>query len=100
MTQKDLEAHVKAYSSEFFHIFDNKVILNWYPERILKKADPNLSLLELGIGHGYTTQRFSEYFSRHVVVEGSRSVIERFRSKYPASTANIQDFHQQSGLFS
>ena len=57
-------------------------MLNWYPGRILQRLgdEPLESILELGIGHGYTTRLFNEHFSRHVVVEGSPVVIEQFES--------------------
>jgi len=89
--QKSLEANIQAYGSGFAHIFDNKVVLNWYPTRIMARVDPGLSLLELGIGHGYTTVRFSEYFTRHVVVEGARSVINQFRIAHPVCIAEIEE---------
>jgi len=64
---------------------ENELILNWYPPRILARLGPlqNASLLELGLGHGYTTALFNRHFSRHVVIEGSGEVIALFRAQYP-----------------
>jgi 2-polyprenyl-3-methyl-5-hydroxy-6-metoxy-1,4-benzoquinol methylase len=45
--------------------------------------------LELGIGHGFSTNRFSQHFSSHVVIDGSASVISQFREHYPNSSAAI-----------
>ncbi|WP_417447268.1 MULTISPECIES: class I SAM-dependent methyltransferase [Gammaproteobacteria] len=64
---------------------ENELILNWYPPRILRRlegASPS-SLLELGLGHGYTTALFNRHFQRHVVLEGSSVVIDLFRDNYP-----------------
>ncbi|WP_341782149.1 class I SAM-dependent methyltransferase [Ectopseudomonas mendocina] len=64
---------------------ENELILNWYPPRILRRLEglPAISLLELGLGHGYTTALFNRHFQRHVVLEGSSVVIELFRDNYP-----------------
>ncbi|WP_252273079.1 class I SAM-dependent methyltransferase [Pseudomonas subflava] len=64
---------------------ENELILNWYPPRILRRLEalsPS-SLLELGLGHGYTTALFNRHFQRHVVLEGSSVVIDLFRENYP-----------------
>ena len=60
---------------------ENDLILKWYPKRIMKHLQgvDAKSLLELGIGHGFTTRLFNQGFERHVVVEGSPVVIEQFR---------------------
>ena len=65
--------------------FENNLILNWYPGRILKRLDKDSlgSILELGIGHGYTTTLLNEHFDRHVIIEGSGAVIEQFRKDTP-----------------
>ena len=70
---------------------ENNLILNWYPKRILERlgGESMGSLLELGIGHGYTTALFNEYFERHVVIDGSPVVIEQFRSNYSFDTLEI-----------
>ncbi|WP_443190536.1 class I SAM-dependent methyltransferase [Pseudomonas indica] len=70
---------------------ENELILNWYPKRILARlADVRpRSLLELGLGHGYTTALFNRHFARHVVIEGSGTVIELFRGNYPDLDINL-----------
>ncbi len=78
-----LDNHVKAYEGSNQYDFDNGILLNWYPQRILKLAKGATSILELGLGHGYTTKIFSENFKRHVVLEGSAAVIENFRKRFP-----------------
>lgn len=84
-----LDNFVPAYSEEFHYSFDNNIILNWYPHRIMKLQAESNSILELGIGHGYTTNRFSKFFSRHVVIDGSNSVIEQFQQQYPNCNSEI-----------
>ncbi|HRN82796.1 MAG TPA: class I SAM-dependent methyltransferase [Nitrosomonas europaea] len=85
----ELDGHIEAYGERFDFAFDNQVMLNWYPERIMRLCPPERHLLELGIGHGYTTNRFSRYFARHVVIDGSASVIGQFRQQYPDCLASI-----------
>lgn len=71
---------------------ENDLILNWYPKRILKHLENTgaQSLLELGVGHGYTAQVFNHYFKRHIILEGSSVVIDLFREK---NNKNIEVIH-------
>lgn len=87
----ELDQYTSAYEASFAYQFDNNIMLNWYPERIMQAARPDQALLELGVGHGYSSQRFSEFFARHDVVEGSPAVIERFRAAFPNCKANIHE---------
>ncbi|MBC3207671.1 class I SAM-dependent methyltransferase [Pseudomonas sp. SWRI111] len=84
-----LDSYLSAYGEGFGFAFDNNIMLNWYPDRIMRLCKPGDSLLELGIGHGYTTHRFSRFFGRHVVVDGSASVIEQFSQQFPDCTATV-----------
>lgn len=84
-----LDSYLSAYGKGFGFEFDNNIMLNWYPERIMRLCNGSESLLELGIGHGYTTHRFSQFFSQHVVVDGSASVIEQFKEQFPDCTAKV-----------
>lgn len=84
-----LDQHVRAYEGELQYDFDNEILLNWYPQRILKHTASCNSLLELGLGHGYTTTIFSKQFSKHVVLDGSNAIIKNFQSKYPDCKAEI-----------
>ena len=87
--KNSLDNFVAAYGEDFSYAFDNNIMLNWYPGRIMQLCPGRGSLLELGIGHGFTTNRFSKYFSRHVVIDGSASVIEQFRNHYPDCRAEV-----------
>jgi len=84
-----LDKHVAAYQGDNLYDFDNEILLTWYPQRVLHHAGAAHSLLELGLGHGYSTDIFSRRFSRHVVLEGSPAVIGNFRDKHPGCPAEI-----------
>ncbi|HMJ48819.1 MAG TPA: class I SAM-dependent methyltransferase [Ferruginibacter sp.] len=87
--ENSLDDHVKAYEGKIQYDFDNEILLTWYPQRILEHAKGARSLLELGLGHGYSTNIFSEHFTKHTVLDGSKAIIENFKSKYPGCKANI-----------
>lgn len=87
----NLDKFSAAYETSFAYEFDNNIMLNWYPERIMKAAGREQALLELGLGHGYSSQRFSEFFATHDVVDGSPAVIERFRTHFPDCKAAIHE---------
>lgn len=84
-----LDTFLPAYGEGFGYAFDNNIILNWYPERIMRLCPKSSRLLELGIGHGYTTDRFSRHFARHLVLDGSNSVIKQFAEQYPDCRAKV-----------
>lgn len=83
-----LDDYVEAYDDTFPYALDNRLILNWYPNRILRKRRGG-SLLELGIGHGYSSSVFTPHFSRHTIVEGSQDIIDSFQQRHPNSTIDI-----------
>jgi SAM-dependent methyltransferase len=86
---KSLDDFIGAYGDGFDYAFDNNIILNWYPQRIMDLCPAGGAMLELGLGHGLTTDRFSRHFSRHLVLDGSPSVIEQFRAQFPESSAEV-----------
>lgn len=86
---ENLDNHLKAYEGDLQYDFDNEILLNWYPQRIINYTKNAQSLLELGLGHGYTTNIFSKQFNRHVVLDGSKAVIKNFQSKYPDCKTEI-----------
>jgi SAM-dependent methyltransferase len=57
---------------------ENDLIMNWYPKRVALRTGPVKRCLELGLGHGYTIQYFQGLAEEHVVIEGSRLVIDHF----------------------
>jgi 2-polyprenyl-3-methyl-5-hydroxy-6-metoxy-1,4-benzoquinol methylase len=84
-----LDSHVKAYQGLSIYDFDNTIQLQWYPQRVIEFSEGAISLLELGLGHGITTEIFGRRFKRHVVVDASPAVIENFRQRFPKSAADI-----------
>lgn len=84
-----LDDHVVAYQGASLYDFDNKILLSWYPQRILMNTREAGSILELGLGHGITTNIFANHFDRHVVLEGSPAVIQNFKERFPACGAQI-----------
>jgi trans-aconitate methyltransferase len=84
-----LDIHVAAYTGENLYDFDNEILLTWYPQRIVMNSKGARSVLELGLGHGFTTNIFSSNFDRHVVLEGSPAVIQNFKEKFPECDAQI-----------
>jgi 2-polyprenyl-3-methyl-5-hydroxy-6-metoxy-1,4-benzoquinol methylase len=91
-----LDTHVAAYQGDNLYDFDNEILLTWYPQRVLQHAGSNGSLLELGLGHGFTTKVFANHFEQHVVLEGSPAVIRNFKEKHPECRAQIvQTFFEE-----
>lgn len=84
-----LDNHVAAYTGNNIYDFDNEILLNWYPQRVIEICKGARSVLELGLGHGFSTKIFSANFGRHVVLEGSPAVIGNFKRKFPDCTAEI-----------
>ena len=84
-----LDDYLAAYGEGFGYAFDNNIISNWYPERIIRLNPGRGRFLELGIGRGVTTNRFSLHFERHVVIEGSPAVIEKFRKNFRDCKAKV-----------
>ncbi len=78
-----IKQNLDAYTKENIYDFDNEIILHYYPKRIIEKlggVDPvgEKSLLELGLGHGYSALEFQKYFSRYRIIEGDKTVIDKF----------------------
>ena len=86
-----LDTHVTIYEGQNQYDYDNNIILNWYPYRIIEHAKNAKSILELGLGHGFTAEIFSKHFSRHVILEGSLAVIENFKKHFPECTPDITE---------
>jgi 2-polyprenyl-3-methyl-5-hydroxy-6-metoxy-1,4-benzoquinol methylase len=87
--KNQLDSYVKAYQGDNVYDFDNEIILKWYPHRVIEHTKNAKSMLELGLGHGITTEIFSKHFQRYVVLDGSPAVIANFRQTHPSSRAHI-----------
>ena len=53
----ELDKFTSKYNPFSEEEIENKIIIEWCVNRILKKIDKNNSILELGIGHGLSTSR-------------------------------------------
>jgi len=85
----NLDSNVDAYKKEFAYDFDNEIMLNYYPSRIIEKMNPG-SFLELGLGHGYTIREFLKKISEYTILEGSSAVIENFKITEPELFNKVQ----------
>src|SRR6185312_8893525 len=70
------------------YVLDNRLTLQGYPERVVAMAQTG-SMLELGLGHGYSTEYFAKAFQRYQVVEGSQEMIDRFRKRFAIEGVDI-----------
>jgi SAM-dependent methyltransferase len=84
-----LDSFVKAYQGGNLYDFDNEILLTRCANRTVTLAGAAGSLLELGLGHGFTTSIYSKHFSRHVVLEGSHAVIRNFNSRFSLCNTEI-----------
>lgn len=89
--KSELDQFLGAYGDDFAYAFDNAIILNWYPQRLIDSHPPETRVLELGVGHGYTCDRFSRHFHHYEVVDGSPAVIAQFRNNFPHSSAVMHE---------
>lgn len=85
-SMSDLDAMAQAYDE--LHVLDNRLSLEWYPQRVIGMARGS-SLLELGLGHGHSTSLFARHFKRYRVIEGSPEMIERFRKRFDFADLDI-----------
>ena len=95
----ELDRCAPAYQEDFAYSLDNRLILNWYPRRVLRLAGGD-SMLDLGLGHGFTVRQFSERFERYTIIDGSSEIIRQFRENYPdvrvdIRLASFEDFHTE-----
>lgn len=82
----EIDQDSAAYDDDY--VLDNRLTLQWYPKRVVALARTG-SILELGLGHGYSTEFFAKTFQRYVVVEGSQEMIDRFRQRFPTARVDI-----------
>lgn len=86
--KENLDKHLDGYEANHIFSYDMKIWMDWYVKR-LKQILKGSNCLELGIGHGYTTNTFSDFFKEYTVVEGSQQMIERFHKLFSKSKVNI-----------
>ena len=86
---EDLNAVASEYRPNATTYIENDLVLHWYPKRILSRFNFAESLLELGLGHGFTAELFATACNRHVIVDGASTVIDRFKQKNPNFTGEL-----------
>ncbi len=89
MTMNDLDNVASEYSPSGATAIENDLILHWYPQRIIGRFDHCNSLLELGVGHGFTAAIFNAVCNKHMIIEGSQVVIELFKNNHPEFSATV-----------
>ncbi|NVD39573.1 class I SAM-dependent methyltransferase [Ensifer sp. HO-A22] len=89
MTSENLDKVASEYLPNATTSIENNLILNWYPQRVVSRFGKCTSLLDLGIGHGYTPHLFNTVCDRHVIVEGSQFVIDLFKQNSPDFSGEI-----------
>ena len=85
----ELEQFASKYFSDPTLEIENYLIMNEYPDLIQKSTGKVETLLELGVGHGYTVPIFEKLCDSHHVVEGSSSVIKNFKKLFPKCESKI-----------
>ncbi len=92
-----LDAYASQYKPGAVTEIENDLMLNWYPDRILRRLGGlrERSLLELGLGHGFTARKFHEHFTAHTVIEGSPEVTSIFRANHAMPGLNlVEDYFE------
>ena len=83
---------VNSPNDVFIENEKNSKILRRYSQvyKVYSKLLENAkSILELGLGHGFSTRIFSKKYKRHVVLEGSTAVIKFFKKQFPDCKSQI-----------
>lgn len=93
---KDLNALTSEYRPNAATEVENNLILNWYPKQIIDRFVHAKSLLELGIGHGFTAELFSTACEKQIIVDGSSVVIDQFRENHPEFKGEIVESYFES----
>ncbi|WP_025040912.1 class I SAM-dependent methyltransferase [Nitrosospira briensis] len=85
---QEIDQDLTAYDRNY--VLDNNLTLQWYPQRVVDMAQARTgSMLELGLGHGFSTEYFANAFQRYRVLEGSQEMIDRFRERFATEGIDI-----------
>lgn len=87
--KEDLDQHIDGYDPSQLHSYDMEIWFAWYVKR-LKELLKGENCLELGIGHGYTTNTFSDFFNSYKVLEGGPKIIDRFYELNPNTKVDVE----------
>lgn len=86
---QDLNAVASEYKPNAATEIENDLMLHWYPQRIIDRMGHVDTLLELGLGHGFTAEIFNKVCAQHTIVDGASTVIEQFHRNHPEFTGRI-----------
>lgn len=92
--KENLDLYVDGYEDGEIFSYDMKIWMNWYVKR-LKQILKGDKCLELGIGHGYTTNTFSKLFNNYLVIEGSATMIKRYQALFHDSVNVEQTYFEE-----
>lgn len=84
--KQPLDQCIDAYDQSF--VLETTLMHQWYPKRVAQLASGS-SMLELGLGHGFTTAFFAQHFRPYRVIDGSPEMIRRFRSRFDLPKVDI-----------
>jgi SAM-dependent methyltransferase len=82
-----LDDYEHGYDTTNQYWTDNKLSMEWYPQRIIdiSASTGEEAVLDLGLGHGKTTEYFENFFKDYEVIEGSLLFIDKFQRDHPNS---------------
>ncbi len=103
MNTQNLDVFSPAYGEQFKFHDENLLMLSWYARRIVRSvaAKSRFSVLSLGIGHRVLAKailgELGPRLTNYTVVEGSREIIEKFRSEtaIPANTHLVHSYFEE-----
>lgn len=83
-----IEQDMTVYDKSNIYEFDNSIMMHYYPKRIVEILEEQgisrqSSCLELGVGHGYSIEYFSNYFQKYVVLDGDPQIVKKFKNEHP-----------------
>mgnify|MGYP000082841119 CR=1 FL=1 len=89
-----IEQDVTIYEKSNIYEYDNSIMMHYYPKRIVEilktqNTYKKIKCLELGIGHGYTTEYFATYFDDYTVLDGDEKIINKFVNEHPDFNVKI-----------
>ncbi len=87
--ENELDSYLSSYSCSNEYHAENLLMLNKYADLVLQLAKPDWAVLDLGVGHGITINKFAKFFSDYTVLDGSKSIIENFHKSFPHVNVQI-----------
>lgn len=99
-----LDKYINAYAADAKHSLDNRISQPAYARRVIDLLGGfdtcrKLQVLDLGLGHGFTTEVFANAFDTYHVVDGSAEMIEAFWRKHDRSSFNATVFESYFETF-